>query len=139
MEYKFSDIVDINPRESLSKGTVARKIGLQDIPEYSRHIASYSYETYKGGTKFRNGDTLFVRISPSLENGKTAQVTLLEKNELAFGSTEYYVLRAKEDIVLSDYIYFLSRWDYVVDMAIKSMTGTTGRQRVRKSDRKSVV
>lgn len=133
MEFKFSDIVEINPKESLSKGTVARKIGLQDIPEYSRNILSFSYEPYNGGTKFRNGDTLFVRISPSLENGKTAQVSILNDGELAFGSTEYYVFRAKKDLVLSDFVYFLSRWDFIVDTAIKSMTGTTGRQRVRKS------
>lgn len=133
MEYKFSEAITINPRESLKKGTVAKKVSMSDIRENTRSIFSFEYAPFSGGTKFRNGDTLFARITPSLENGKIAQVNILSEKELGFGSTEFLVFRAVEGITIPDYVYHLSRWDYLKETAIKSMTGTSGRQRVQNS------
>jgi type I restriction enzyme S subunit len=131
MMYKFSDIVEINPKESIPKGKISKKIAMQDLLENSREIKGYVEEEYKSGSKFRRGDTLFSRITPCLENGKIAQVNILEEGEIAFGSTEFLVFRAKKDLTLPDYVYHLSKWSFVRESAIKSMTGTSGRQRVQ--------
>lgn len=127
---KLSDIADFNPREVLPKGTVAKKIGMDKLKPFSRDILSYDVETYKGGTKFRNGDTLMARITPCLENGKIAKVSCLNKDEVGFGSTEYIVFRAKKEID-EDFLYYLIVSSFVREPAIKSMVGSSGRQRVQ--------
>lgn len=129
---KLKELIELNPQEKLKKGTIAKKIALENIDPFTRDISSYSYEKYKGGSKFRNGDTLLVRITPSLENGKTAFVNILDKNEIAFGSTEYYVLRPKLNKIDPYYLYYLTVSDNFRREAINSMTGTSGRQRVQK-------
>ena len=131
MNYKLSEIAEINPKESLPKGTVAKKISMDVLQPFCRDVPGFSYEAYSGGTKFRNGDTIMARITPCLENGKTAQVRILEENEIAFGSTEYIVFRAKEGISTPDFIYYLVCSSLVREPAIKSMVGTSGRQRVQ--------
>ena len=130
-ECKLSDIVEINPTESLKKGTVAKKIGMDILQPYCRSIPSYSLEPYTGGTKFKNGDTIMARITPCLENGKTAMVNILEDHEIGFGSTEYIVFRAKNNITDPHFIYYLVTSDSIRNPAIKSMVGSSGRQRVQ--------
>ena len=71
------------------------------------------------------------RITPCLENGKTAQVSILNDGEVGFGSTEYIVFRAKEGIADKDYLYYLVCSPEVRELAIKSMVGSSGRQRVQ--------
>ena len=127
---RVSDIAEINPRESLKKGSKAKKIPMEALMPFTRDPAFYSLEEFKGGTKFRNQDTLMARITPCLENGKTAQGLCLDKDEIGFGSTEYIVFRAKEGID-PDYLYYLIRSPLVRDPAIKSMVGSSGRQRVQ--------
>lgn len=99
---------------------------MADIQEYTRKTSNYIFEGYKGGTRFRNEDTLFSRITPCLENGKIAYVDILKDKEIAFGSTEFIVLRKKENITESKYIYYLSLSSIVKDYAIKSMVGSSG-------------
>ena len=88
MRYKLSDVIDINPRESIAKGAIAKKVSMDILQPFCRDVPGYTLEEYRGGTKFRNGDTIMARITPCLENGKTAQVRILEEDEVAFGSTE---------------------------------------------------
>jgi type I restriction enzyme S subunit len=128
---QLSEIVDFNPRESLLKGTTAKKISMGMLQPYCRDVPTYELTTFMGGTKFRNGDTLMARITPCLENGKIAQVNILGKDEVAFGSTEYIVFRAKDGIADPDYIYYLVCSPVVREPAIKSMVGSSGRQRVQ--------
>ena len=127
---KLSEIADFNPRESLPKGTTAKKVGMDKLQPFCRDIPSYEMETFTGGTKFRNGDTIMARITPCLENGKTAKVDILDDNEIGFGSTEYIVFRAKEDVD-EDFLYYLVCSSIVREPAIKSMVGSSGRQRVQ--------
>lgn len=127
---KISEIADFNPKENLSKGTVARKIGMDKLQPFCRDIPEWEWELFSGGTKFRNGDTIMARITPCLENGKTAQVNILEDGEVAFGSTEYIVFRAKEGFD-ENYLYYLVCSPEVREPAIKSMVGSSGRQRVQ--------
>lgn len=126
----ISDIAEINPRESISKGSTAKKIPMDVLQPFTRYIPSYQMEEFKGGTKFRNMDTIMARITPCLENGKTAQVRCLDKGEVGFGSTEYIVFRGKEGTD-PDYLYYLICSPLVRDPAIKSMVGSSGRQRVQ--------
>lgn len=130
-ECKLKDIVEINPTESLKKGTVAKKIGMDVLQPYCRAIPSFSFEPYTGGTKFKNGDTIMARITPCLENGKTAMVNILDDNEIGFGSTEYIVFRAKNNITDPYFIYYLVTSDCIRNPVIKSMVGSSGRQRVQ--------
>lgn len=98
---------------------------------FQRKIEGFVVTKYTSGTKFRNGDTLLARITPCLENGKTAQVSILEEGEVGFGSTEFIVLREKPGISDRNFIYYLSISPKLRDIAIKSMTGTSGRQRAQ--------
>lgn len=128
---RLYEFVDINPKESIAKGTVAKKVPMDMLKSFSRDVPGYLYEKFKGGTKFRNGDTIMARITPCLENGKTAKINILEDGEVGFGSTEYIVFRAKEDVCDSDYLYYLVCSPFVREPAIKSMVGSSGRQRVQ--------
>lgn len=135
MKYKWtiktlSDIADFNPRESLSKGTLAKKIAMDKLQPFCRDVPSFELEKFSGGTKFRNGDTIMARITPCLENGKTAKVNILDDGEIGFGSTEYIVFRAKKGTD-KDYLYYLVCSPLVREPAIKSMVGSSGRQRVQ--------
>ena len=128
---KLSDIADFNPRETIKKGAIAKKIPMDVLRPFYRDIPYYVEECFSGGVKFRNGDTIMARITPCLENGKTAQVSILNDGEVGFGSTEYIVFRAKEGIADKDYLYYLVCSPEVRDPAIKSMVGSSGRQRVQ--------
>jgi len=129
-ECKLGDVVEINPTEILIRGEPAKKIAMELLQPFTKKVAGYSIEPFNGGMKFRNGDTIVARITPSLENGKTAYIDILEKNEVAFGSTEYIVLREKKEISDKQFIYYFSISGDFRDMAILAMTGSSGRQRV---------
>ncbi len=130
---KLSDFVVMNPTERLRKGTVARKISMDQIEPYKKFVYSSNFESYSGGAKFRNGDTIMARITPCLENGKTAFISCLEEQEIAFGSTEFIVLRAKDNLSIPNFVYYLTISSIVRELAIKSMVGSSGRQRVQQS------
>ncbi len=131
IKYKLGEISVINPRETIKKGTIAKKVDMAVLQPFTRKIPSFELLEYKGGTKFRNGDTIMARITPCLENGKTSQVSILDDNEVGFGSTEYIVFRAKEGISDHNFLYYLICSDIVRNPAIKSMVGSSGRQRVQ--------
>lgn len=128
---KLSDIADFNPRETIKKGEIAKKISMDVLRPFYRDVPYYTEECFSGGTKFRNGDTIMARITPCLENGKTAQVSILNDGEVGFGSTEYIVFRAKEGIADKNYLYYLVCSPEVREPSIKSMVGSSGRQRVQ--------
>ena len=125
------DYIEVNPRETIAKGCIAKKIGMDRLQPFCRDISEYELSEFTGGSKFRNGDTIMARITPCLENGKTAMVNILDKNEVGFGSTEYIVFRAKEGLTTPDFVYYLVCSSLVRDPAIKSMVGSSGRQRVQ--------
>ena len=127
----LNEIAFINPTEKLAKGTLATKIGMDNLQPFSKKVSAQIQENYNGGMKFRNGDTIVARITPCLENGKTAYIDTLKDGEIGFGSTEYIVLRAKEGLSNSHFLYYFARSDTFRDVAIASMTGSSGRQRVQ--------
>ena len=129
----MADFIDFNPRESLKKNSIAVKVAMENVQPFTKRVETLERATFTGGSKFRNGDTIMARITPCLENGKTAFVDFLEDGEVAFGSTEFIVLRAKESISDPQYIYYLAMSPDVRNVAIKSMVGSSGRQRVQQS------
>ncbi|PFB50942.1 restriction endonuclease subunit S [Bacillus thuringiensis] len=130
-EVQLKEVIQFNPTESIKKGVISKKIGMDKLNPFQRKIEGYELTEFKGGTKFRNGDTLLARITPCLENGKTAQVSILNKNELGFGSTEFIVLRENPGLTVNDFVYYLSISPEIRNISIKSMTGSSGRQRAQ--------
>ena len=130
-EYKFSDFVDINPSVKIPKGIPVSFVEMKDLDCSVRYCESSQLKELSGGSRFMNGDTLFARITPCLENGKICQVRNL-KNAYGFGSTEFHVFRGKEGVSDNDFVYYLSRWDEVRDFAEHNLEGSSGRQRVSK-------
>ena len=127
---RLDEIVEFNPRETIKKGVIAKKVAMDKLQPFCRDITEFELEPFSGGTKFRNGDTIMARITPCLENGKTAKVNILDDGEVGFGSTEYIVFRAREGVD-ADFVYYLISSPLVREPAIKSMVGSSGRQRVQ--------
>jgi type I restriction enzyme S subunit len=130
-EYRLGDFMEFNPKISLKKDTIARKITMDQLAPHSRDIYSWTYEPYSGGAKFQNGDTIMARITPCLENGKHAFISLLDENEIAYGSTEYIVIRGRKGLSDNLFVYYLTHVPFFKDAAVKSMVGTSGRQRAQ--------
>lgn len=134
MEWKevtLGDFMQCNPKRTIKKGQKARKITMDLLIPHSKTIRNWNYEPYSGGAKFQNGDTIMARITPCLENGKHAFVSILDKGEIAYGSTEYFVFCGKEEVSDNDFVYYLTKTPLFRDTAIKSMVGSSGRQRAQ--------
>lgn len=129
----LSDYALINPPRTITKGREARCIDMSSLPTKGTFPSDWTFKKYNGGMKFQNGDTIMARITPCLENGKTAYINFLDENEIAFGSTEYIVLSAQEGFC-SELLYFLARNDDFISYAVAHMNGSSGRQRVSGND-----
>ena len=130
---KFADFVDTNPKSPLKKNNKYPFIPMELVDGVSKNPTSFYTKKFTGGgSRFSNGDTVFAKITPCLENGKIAQIKDLPDG-IGFGSTEFFVFRSKEGISDKDFVYYLSRTDDIRSPAIKSMIGASGRQRADKS------
>src|SRR3989344_7848844 len=130
-ELKLFEAIEKNPKRELKKRVSAKKVPMNCLSTYNKKIQSFEVSKFSGGSKFINGDTIMARITPCLENGKTAFVDILSDNEVGFGSTEFIVLSGKKGKTTNDFVYYLSISPQLRKEAIKSMTGTSGRQRVQ--------
>ena len=124
-----SDYAFLNPKRTLTKNQVARSIDMSQLSTSGAFPSGWEMKPFNGGMRFTNGDTLLARITPCLENGKTAFIDFLDDGEVAFGSTEYIVLAPKNDTP-PEMLYCLARYPAFVDYAVKNMNGSSGRQRV---------
>lgn len=125
----LSQIAIINPKRTLKKNEAARCIDMTRLSTSGSFPAGWEVKPYNGGMRFSNGDTLLARITPCLENGKTAYIDFLNENEVAFGSTEYVVIASQGEYP-PEFFYCLARYPAFVDYAVKNMNGSSGRQRV---------
>ena len=123
------DYAFLNPKRTLAKNQVARSIDMSQLSTSGAFPSGWEMKPFNGGMRFTNGDTLLARITPCLENGKTAFIDFLDDGEVAFGSTEYIVLAPKNDTP-PEMLYCLARYPAFVDYAVKNMNGSSGRQRV---------
>jgi type I restriction enzyme S subunit len=121
--------IEFNPKHSISKSKITSYIEMADLQENSLCIKNIIEREFSAGSKFKNEDTLLARITPCLENGKTGFVNNLKDQEIAFGSTEFIVMRAKKGIS-PFWVYCLAKDENFRLHAISSMVGSSGRQRV---------
>ncbi len=129
---KLTQAVYVNPSTRIPREGQKPFVPMSNLSNGSMLITKYELREGNSGAKFKNGDTLFARITPCLENGKTGYVQFLPSEDaVAFGSTEFIVLRSKT--LSPEYVYLLARSEDLRAHAIKSMTGATGRQRVQES------
>ena len=126
----LGEVVELNPPEPMKRGILAPYLDMAALPTSGSGPEKAVLRGFKSGTRFRNGDTLLARITPCLENGKTAYVQSLPKGIVGWGSTEFIVLRAVPPVP-PEYTYLLARDAGFREHAIQSMTGTSGRQRVQ--------
>ena len=127
---RVPDCVDISPRVAVPRDGEKPFVPMGCLSNDSMLITDIESRSGNSGAKFQNGDTLFARITPCLENGKTGFVQfLLEPQAVGFGSTEFIVLRSRT--LTPEFVYLLARSDEFRGVAIKSMSGATGRQRVQ--------
>ena len=128
----MEDIIDVTPPVKLKKGDSYPFIDIDKVSPTRRSVTNEEVKVYDGqsSSKFCDGDTVFSRITPCLENRKIAKVAI--EGDAAFGSTEFYVFRAKKKKADARFTYYLTSSDAVVLPAINSMTGASGRQRADK-------
>ncbi len=130
---KFRDFTETSPSVKLKRGMKYSFVPMDVVGGQHKFPLEVKRKSFSGGgAKFANGDTIFARITPCLENGKIAKIKDLEKG-VGFGSTEFFVFRGRDGVSDSDFVYYLSRTDTIRDPAVKSMVGASGRQRADKS------
>lgn len=125
-----SDLLSINPTVKIKKGSIAPYADMASLPTEGFTVGEIIKKPHNGGAKFQNGDVLLARITPCLENGKTAVVDFLDGDQVGFGSTEFIVLRGKAEVQTS-FVACLARNPSFRQHCIASMVGSSGRQRVQ--------
>ena len=128
---RLEDVIEFNPKIPLSKERLKQSVHMSALSTSSMTLDTEEFAATfsNSGSKFQNGDTLLARITPCLENGKTAFVAGVESDEGAVGSTEFIVMRSKG---INPYmVYLLARDGSFRQSAINSMTGSDGRQRAQ--------
>lgn len=136
---KLGSVVKINPKRDKLVGVHDNKectfIPMTSVSDVTGKAKNYLVEKYvkikKGYTYFKENDVIFAKITPCMENGKSAIVTNLIDG-YGFGSTEFHVIRCNENIS-NRFIYHLVRSRIFRDKASQHMTGAVGQRRVPKS------
>jgi len=133
---KLTDVCELNPKtEVIDDNTLVSFVAMPDVSEDGK-IRVDTLRTYgevkKGYTGFKEGDILFAKITPCMENGKGALATGL-KNGIGYGSTEFHIIRPDSAIVLGQWLYYLTSWSVFRKEAERHMTGSAGQKRVPKS------
>ena len=123
----FLDKITLNPPVPLKKGIAYPFIEMANVGSYQREPENVDTKVYSSGSRFADGDTIIARITPCLQNGKGFYCHNIGEG---FGSTEFIVLRPKDQTVDSRYLYYLMQTNYIREKMIKSMVGASGRQRV---------
>jgi len=127
---KLPECIHLNPRVTVPRDGEKPFVPMGCLSNDSMIISNIESRAGNSGAKFQNGDTLFARITPCLENGKTGFVQFLpDAGSVAFGSTEFIVLRS--GTLSPEFVYCLARSDEFRGVSMKSMSGATGRQRVQ--------
>ena len=130
---QLDDFVVFNPRTPITESAAAPYLEMKNLPDNAMTVSQWIYRSPKGGARFRNHDTLFARITPCLENGKTGFVDFLSDGTVGTGSTEFIVMRARDGVPVA-FPYFVATDDEFRAFAMRHMVGTSGRQRVAADD-----
>ena len=135
LKKKLSEVAQINPRrtplerdDATSTSFVPMEAVDEILGEVTQTISQPYSKVKKGYTYFENGDVIFAKITPCMQNGKHAVVHNLIDG-FGFGSTEFHVIRGSEEIV-PEWIHYYLRRKQTLDAALKTFTGAVGQQRV---------
>jgi type I restriction enzyme, S subunit len=126
---RLEEILEIDPQRQLRRGSISPYLEMKGVPTSGHSAVEVIAREFSSGSKFRNGDTLLARITPCLENGKTAFVDFLKDGETGWGSTEFIVMCGRQQEV-NPFAYYLARSEAFRNNAIQNMVGSSGRQRV---------
>ena len=126
---RLDEILEIDPPRQLKRGSVSPYLEMKGVPTSGHSAVDVILREFSSGSKFRNGDTLLARITPCLENGKTAFVDFLKDGEIGWGSTEFIVMCGRREEA-NPFAYYLARSEVFRNNAIQNMVGSSGRQRV---------
>ncbi|MCT4643628.1 MAG: restriction endonuclease subunit S [Carboxylicivirga sp.] len=126
---RLKDYWEFNPKVKVNNEDEYSFIEMPDLIPGNKEVLPSRKRKAKGLTKFQNGDTLFAKITPCLENGKICQAQGLENN-IGVGSTEFFVFRGKDGVSDNDFIHYLLKWYPIRKYAEKCMSGSAGHQRV---------
>jgi type I restriction enzyme S subunit len=132
----LSEVCEINPSKkeirNLSDDIEVTFVPMSAVSEVTGRIENPSTrllrDVKKGYTYFREGDVLFAKITPCMENGKSAIAQNLV-NGLGFGSTEFHVIRPSNETI-AKWVYYFIRQKSFRELAARNMTGSVGQQRV---------
>lgn len=131
----FSEIVTINPRTSfdgINDNSQITFISMDSVNQIDGQVTDYQTRKYgesKGYTKFQEGDILWAKITPCMENGKSTIAANLRLG-FGFGSTEFHVFRVNSKIASIQYVHALLRLQRLRDAAVNFFGGSAGHQRV---------
>ena len=135
--FKLADLAFINPTTTFSNiqqqeditfipmEAINQNLGIIDV-EYTKKI-----EETKGYTKFKENDLIWAKITPCMQNGKSA-IVRNTINGYACGSTEFFIIRCKTNTILIEYIHFILRDKRILKTAMNFFGGSAGQQRVSK-------
>lgn len=126
----IGEAFEINPQVRIPKGTEVPFVSMDQVVPGQRNVSAAEKRLFKGGSKFEHGDTLMARITPCLENKKIAQYLPPNHASPSAGSTEFIVIRGKNDVSITPFAYYFVQSPDIHELAISLMTGTSGRQRV---------
>lgn len=138
-EKKLGEVCSVNPRKidakNLDDNLEVSFIPMAAVSDVLGEIVNPEVKNLEdvrtGFTNFAEGDVIFAKITPCMENGKSAVVGPL-LNDIGYGSTEFYVLRCKEELY-NKYLYHMVRNTTFRAEAKAVMTGAVGQQRVPKT------
>jgi len=132
-EAKFGEFCEVQPKVTLNKKQRYSFVPMEDVRPSINYLRSSKVKEFSGnGARFAEDDTIFARITPCLENGKINFIKRLDTGGVGFGSTEFFIFRARPGISNPRYLFYLSCSAKIVEPAIKSMVGSSGRQRAQK-------
>ena len=133
----LGEVVEFNPRfgkDELAGDSLASFIPMKCVEEESGRFEPLGdrkvAEVRKGYTPFRDGDVIFAKVTPCMENGKAAVLKGLT-NGVGFGSTEFFALRPKNGLEANYLFHFILQSNFRRDAA-RNMTGAVGLRRVPK-------
>ena len=137
-EKRLGEVCKINPSKintkNLSDDLEVSFFPMASLSEITGEIVAPEIRTLRkvknGFTNFSEGDVVFAKITPCMENGKSAIIGKLI-NDIGYGTTEFYVLRCGEELS-NKYLHYIVRSKKFRDEAKQNMTGAVGQQRVPK-------
>ena len=128
-EKELQDIIICNPEEHIEKGSIVKQVNLDKLEPCHKFINGFEEVEYTGGgSKFRNCDVLFPKISSALTRKKTALVTILDPDEVGVGSNWYMVLRAVPQVTDPDFLYYLAITPWFRELALRALEGSSRSQ-----------